>query len=269
MVESHAARAPLPKGPVAGTFASSSPVAGNFASSSPAARALASRSPAAVAPATNESATRASAANSPAVKALARIRPAAKALVPGAPAANVPTFRRLPGNSSFTSVSSASNFATPVPSASAEAVRNLGAVSSPAGSSGPGASGPMTSPLAEQCSLGHEQEENKVYKEEDEEEEDSDDELCSDEDLSSWGSDEEIWGSDSEFYDTDDEEEGPIAGQYTQGLPAVRAVQLSNKAAACVLTSCTCVIGLHGMGLCHTVYMSPHLHLHALHTTAM
>ena len=50
--------------------------------------------------------------------------------------------------------------------------------------------------------------------EEEEEEEDSDDELCIDEDLSSWGSDEEIWGSDSDFYGSDDEAEGPMAGQY-------------------------------------------------------
>ena len=101
-----------------------------------------------------------------------------------------------------------------MPDPSARAVGDLAAASSPAAANGPCTSGLTSFPRAEQCSLSYGEEQDQAQEKEDEEEEDTDDELCSDEDLSSWGSDEEIWGSDSDFYDTDDEEEGPMAGQY-------------------------------------------------------
>lgn len=129
----------------------------------------------------------------------------------------VPTVTSLSGNSTGVSGPAGFSTATPTASASAQAVTPLGAANSPAAARGPGAFGPFSFPPSEQRSLGHEEEEDQLEeKEDEEEEEDSDNELGSDEDLSSWGSDEEIWGSDSDFYNSDHEEDGPMAGQYIQ-----------------------------------------------------
>lgn len=135
-----------------------------------------------------------------------------------APAALVPTVTSSSGNSTGISEAAANSAAMLAASASAKAVRPLRAANSPAAASGPGAFGSVSFPQTEQCSLGHEEEEDQVEEDEEEDEdEDNDDELGSDEDLSSWGSDEEIWGSDSDFYNSDDEEEGPMAGKYMKG----------------------------------------------------
>ena len=205
-------------GTVAESLATKShPAARSNAPNSPSCRAISPNGPAprghaAKVPLPKSPAARAPAANRPAVEAMAHNKLAVKALEPGPPAANVPTSTRTAGNSSGASVLSASNTAVAV--SSAGAVEDVGTASSPAAANGPGTSGLTSFPLAEQCGLGRQEEEEQAQEDEDEIDEDTDDELCSDEDLSSWGSDEEIWGSDSDFYDTDDEEEGPMAGQY-------------------------------------------------------
>lgn len=183
------------------------PDSSSFRAFPPQARAPSSH--AARAPVCNGPAVRPSDTSSPAVKVVMHSKPTARAFAPRAPAANVFTIKSASGKS--TEISGAAANRTPEP------VCDLGPARSRAAGTSPGASHPISFPLVKAGSLNQEKKEGQAKEEaaeEEEEEEDSDDELCIDEDLSSWGSDEEIWGSDSDFYGSDDEAEGPMAGQY-------------------------------------------------------
>ena len=107
------------------------------------------------------------------------------------------------------------------------------ASNSPAAASGrAAANGPAAASKLSDLSMPPEEEKSSC----EEEEEESGAELFIDDDLSSWGSDEEIWGSGSDYYGTDEEEEA-LAGQQS-GL-----CQYQADCACCYCCACHACCG--------------------------
>lgn len=167
-------------------------------------------------------------ANSPNDRPMAAISPATTAPAHRAEE-SAPTSLSRSTNSPGILQLAANSSAKPV---SAQAVPATSADGLGAAASGPATSGPVSLLQPEQYNFAPQALEDQDKEDSSDEEDSEDGMLSDDDDISSWGSDDEIWGTDSDYYDTDEEEEA-LAGQYfiESAVRSAHAVQ----AASCML----------------------------------
>lgn len=215
----------------------SSLYAGDIQANSPIGRPLAASSPVATAPATRTN-----------------------ALTSSSLSTSSPVLQRLAANSSVKPATSVR--AQEVPATSAN---GLGAASGPSSARGPATSGSLSLLQPEQYNSALEAPEDQGTEDRGDEEDSEDGPLSDDDDISSWGSHDEIWGSDSDYCDTDEEGEA-LVGQLFVGTAVhpAHAVQAACCDAAgpgrCYADPC--ILGCFASSFLSTLWFSATRYMH-------